>query len=111
MAARQRGALAAGIAARPQAGAAQDRHAAGAPRRSKLQDRGIRGEGRLDDGPRLFERETRLRGRGPRQVALCPRNEAGNDPALALTVKTNIETSRRNFMRKLALCSLALLCL
>ena len=56
MAARERGPLARGAAARPQARTAQDRHAAGAARRAELQAGRVPGKGRLDDGARLPRR-------------------------------------------------------
>ena len=68
MAARERGPLARGTAARSQAGAAQDRHAAGAARRARLQAGRIPGEGRLDDGPRLPQGGAGLQGRRPREI-------------------------------------------
>ena len=53
LAARERGALARGALARPQARAAQDRHDAGAGRRPGLPAGGVPGKSRLDDAPRL----------------------------------------------------------
>ena len=64
-------ALARGTAARPQAGAAQDRHAAGTARRAGLQVGRVPGKGRLDDGARLPQRGAGLQGRRARQVAIA----------------------------------------
>src|SRR5438552_733234 len=75
MAARERGPLARGAAARPQARAAQDRHAAGAHRRAGLQAGRVPGKSRLDDGPRLPRPEARLRRGRARKVGWVERSE------------------------------------
>src|ERR1700730_9876319 len=78
MAAGQRGAFARGTVARRQARAAQERHAAGAGRRSELQASRIPGEGRLDGGPRTAQREAQLCRCGSRQVAAARTVACGN---------------------------------
>src|SRR5262249_56395074 len=69
MATPERGPLAVGALARPEARAAQGRPPPRTDRRQALSVDRVQGEGRLDAGARIFARGARLRGYRTRQVA------------------------------------------
>src|SRR5262249_57124613 len=69
MATPERGPLAGGALARPEARAAQRRPPPRTDRRQALSVDRVQGEGRLDAGARIFARGAQLRGYRTRQVA------------------------------------------